>query len=64
MCNLGRPHGNYVSTLLNHYEMPTELASEDSQQDSERVEQQEEETFQIINRTKLPFIPCFAILCA
>ena len=34
--------------------MPTELASEDSERDSERVEQQEEEPLQIINGTRLP----------
>ena len=40
--------------------MPTELTSEDSEQDSERVEQQEEEPPQIIHRTRSSFIPCFA----
>ena len=34
--------------------MPTGLASEDSERDSERVEQQQEEPPQIINGTKSP----------
>ena len=34
--------------------MPTELTSEDSERDSERVEQQEEEPPQIINETRSP----------
>ena len=51
-----RLHGNHVSTSLNRYEfeMPTELASEDPEQDSDRVEQQQEEPPQIINGTRLP----------
>ena len=48
-------HGNYVSTPLNRYEfeMPTELASEDSKRDSERVEQQEESLL-ILSGTRSP----------